>query len=129
MSTAHLTVNFLTDDVMYKMERILYLITIIVFGAILRNRSRLAFRIGVWEREGKKIILIPFYSVAKLKHLETTIINQNKNKKVWEELIAYFPLYDTGHIENDMSNNSTIVVCVFVTAVTFLPSRCLVTIG
>jgi hypothetical protein len=51
-----------------------------------------------------------------------------KYKKFWEELIAYFPSYDTGHIENDASNNSSIVACVFVTAVTFLPSRCL-TIG
>jgi hypothetical protein len=62
------------------------------------------------------------------------------NKKFWEELIAYFPWYDTGHIENDASNNSSIVARVFVTAVTFLrcrflattrgflPSRCLVTI-
>jgi hypothetical protein len=41
------------------------------------------------------------------------------NKKFWEELIAYFPWYYTGHIENDASNNSSIVACVFVTAVTF----------
>jgi hypothetical protein len=34
-----------------------------------------------------------------------------------------------GHIENDTSNNSSIVACVFVTAVRFLPSRCLATIG
>jgi hypothetical protein len=27
------------------------------------------------------------------------------DKKFWEELIAYFPWYDTGHIENDASNN------------------------
>jgi hypothetical protein len=51
------------------------------------------------------------------------------NKKFWEELAAYFPSYDTGHIENDASNNSSIVACVFVTAVMFLPSRCLGTIG
>jgi hypothetical protein len=50
------------------------------------------------------------------------------NKKFWEELIAYFPLYDTGHTQNDASNSS-IVACVFVTAVTFLPSRCLAAIG
>jgi hypothetical protein len=49
------------------------------------------------------------------------------NKKFWEELIAYFPWYNTGHIENDASKNSSIV-CVFVTAVTFVPSRCLATI-
>jgi hypothetical protein len=53
----------------------------------------------------------------------------NKNKKFWEELIAYISSYDTGRIENDVSNNSYIVACVFVTAVTFLPSRCLATIG
>jgi hypothetical protein len=50
-------------------------------------------------------------------------------KKFWEELIAYFPWYDTGFIENDASNNPSIVECVFVTAVTFLPSRCSATIG
>jgi hypothetical protein len=57
---------------------------------------------------------------------ETT---EDNNKKFWEELIAYFPWYDTGYIENDASNNSSIVACVFVTAVTFLPSRCLATTG
>jgi hypothetical protein len=51
------------------------------------------------------------------------------NKKFWEELIAYFPWYDTGHMENDASNNSSIVACVFVTAVTFLRRRYLATIG
>jgi hypothetical protein len=50
------------------------------------------------------------------------------NKKFWEELIAYFPSYDKGHTENDASNNSSIVACVFVTAVTFLTSCCLATI-
>jgi hypothetical protein len=33
-----------------------------------------------------------------------------------------------GHIENDASNNSSILAYVFFTAVTFLPSRCLGTI-
>jgi hypothetical protein len=50
------------------------------------------------------------------------------NKKFWEELIAYFPWYDTDRIVNDVSNNYSIVTCVFVTAVTFLPSRFLATI-
>jgi hypothetical protein len=50
------------------------------------------------------------------------------NKKLWEELTASFPSCDTGHIENDASNNSSIIACVFVTAETFLPSRCLATI-
>jgi hypothetical protein len=44
-------------------------------------------------------------------------------KTLWKELIAYFPGYNTGHIENNASKNSSIVACVFVTAVTFLPSR------
>jgi hypothetical protein len=43
------------------------------------------------------------------------------HKKFWEELIAYFPWYDSGRIENDASNNSSIIACVFVTAITFLP--------
>jgi hypothetical protein len=51
------------------------------------------------------------------------------NMKFWEEQIAYFPWSDKGHIKNDASNNSSIVACVFVTAVTFPPSRCLETIG
>jgi hypothetical protein len=50
-------------------------------------------------------------------------------KKFLEELIAYFSWYDTGHVENGASNNSSNVSCVFVTAVIFLPSRCLATIG
>jgi hypothetical protein len=50
------------------------------------------------------------------------------NKKFWEELIAYFSWYDKGHIENDASNNSSNAACVFVTAVTFLPSCRLATI-
>jgi hypothetical protein len=36
---------------------------------------------------------------------------------------ATFLRYDTGRIENDPSNNSSIVACVFVTAVTFLLTR------
>jgi hypothetical protein len=56
-------------------------------------------------------------------------LSSQSNKKFWEELIVYFPWYDTDHIENDVSNNSSIVACVFVTMVTFLPSRCLAMIG
>jgi hypothetical protein len=44
------------------------------------------------------------------------------NKKFWEELIAY-------RIENEAFNNSSILASEFVAAVTFLPSRCLATIG
>jgi hypothetical protein len=54
---------------------------------------------------------------------------KNINKKFWEEQIAYFPWYDTDRIENDVFNNSSIVACVFITVVTFLPSRCLPTTG
>jgi hypothetical protein len=51
-----------------------------------------------------------------------------ENKKLWKELIAYFTWYDTGRIENDATNNSSIA-CVFVPEVKFLPRRCLATIG
>jgi hypothetical protein len=61
----------------------------------------------------------PFHSSKRRPHFKI---------RFWEELIAYFPWY-MGHIENDASNNSSIVACVFVTAVTFLPSSCLATIG
>jgi hypothetical protein len=30
-------------------------------------------------------------------------------KEFWEELTVHIPWYDTGHIENDASNNSSIV--------------------
>jgi hypothetical protein len=53
----------------------------------------------------------------------------NLYKTFWEELIAYFPWYYKDRIENGASNNSSIVGCVFVTAVTFLRSRFLATIG
>jgi hypothetical protein len=58
----------------------------------------------------------------------------------WEELIAFFPC-DTDHIENDVSNNYSILACVFVAAITcftdslpktiggFSPNRCLATTG
>jgi hypothetical protein len=53
----------------------------------------------------------------------------DRNLPLWEELIAYFLWYDTGHIVNDASDNFSIVECVFVTPVTSLPSRCLATRG
>jgi hypothetical protein len=55
--------------------------------------------------------------------------SEKYNKKFCEELIAYFPWYYTGHIENDASNNSSTFACIFATAATFLPSRFLATIG
>jgi hypothetical protein len=58
-------------------------------------------------------------------HIQGRKLNQVRNKTFWEELIAYFPWYDTGHIEKDASTNSSIAACVFVTAVTFQPSRCI----
>jgi hypothetical protein len=57
-----------------------------------------------------------------LRHLQESAYISNK---FWEELIAYFPCY----IENNASNNSSIIAGVFVTAVTFPPSHCLATIG
>jgi hypothetical protein len=51
------------------------------------------------------------------------------NKKFWEELIAYFPWYDTDCIENGASNTASIVACIFIAVVTFLMSYCLATVG
>jgi hypothetical protein len=48
----------------------------------------------------------------------------SQNKKFWEELIAYFPLIRHGQHRKQCVN---IGACVLVTAVTFLPNRCLVT--
>jgi hypothetical protein len=63
-----------------------------------------------------------------LLYFQSTFLNFTKLNMFWEQLIAYFPSCDTGHIENDASNISSIDARVFVTAVTFLPSRCLATI-
>jgi hypothetical protein len=63
---------------------------------------------------------------------DADVNNNNNNKKkntFWEELIAYFPWSYTERIENDVSNNFSIVAFVFVTAETFLQSRCLETTG
>jgi hypothetical protein len=60
---------------------------------------------------------------------DSGLCNEAANKKFREELIAYFPWYDTDHIENDASNNSSIVARVFLTLVPFLTSRCLAMIG
>jgi hypothetical protein len=55
--------------------------------------------------------------------------NSVKNKKFREESIAYFPWYDTDRIEDDTPKDFSIVACVFVATVKFLPSRFLATIG
>jgi hypothetical protein len=52
-----------------------------------------------------------------------------KEQQVLERTNRLLSFTQHGHIENDVSNNSSIVARVFVTAVTFLPSRCLTTMG
>jgi hypothetical protein len=52
-----------------------------------------------------------------------------KYKPFWEEVIPYFLSYDTGRIENEASNNSSTVACVFGATVTISPRRFLATIG
>jgi hypothetical protein len=66
---------------------------------------------------------------SRIRLLWTPVPLAKKKEKFWKELVPYFPWYDTGHIGNDESNNYSIIACVFVTAVTFLLSRCLATIG
>jgi hypothetical protein len=52
------------------------------------------------------------------------------NKKFWEELIACFHLIrHRPHIKRRVHKFFSIVACVFVAAVKFLPSRCLATTG
>jgi hypothetical protein len=77
----------------------------------------------------KSTSLRPYIDLNFARYSKTMVVMWKTNKKFSEELIAYFPLYDTGHIKNDASNNSSIVACVFAIAVTFLSSRCLATIG
>jgi hypothetical protein len=49
--------------------------------------------------------------------------NSGKNKS------PTFLSYYTDRIENDAPNNYSTVACVFITAVAFLPSRCLATMA
>jgi hypothetical protein len=46
----------------------------------------------------------------------------------WEELMACFPLICTDCIENDASNNSADVACVFIAMGMCSPSHCLTTV-
>jgi hypothetical protein len=46
---------------------------------------------------------------------------QNQNQNFWEELFAYFPWYDADRKDNDASNDSSIVACVFVAEVRLFP--------
>jgi hypothetical protein len=61
--------------------------------------------------------------------LSITHVTVQKYKNFWEQLNTYIPWYDTNRAEDNASNNSSIVAHVFVAAVTFIPSRCLATIG
>jgi hypothetical protein len=63
-----------------------------------------------------------------IKALKPITGKHQNNRKFWEEPIAYFSLMRMDRIANDGSNNSCIVACVFVAAVTFLRSRSLATI-
>jgi hypothetical protein len=85
----------------------------------------------VSQQPATSIFRIEFSSSRLLRSIGNTTFHTSPplNRKFREEVIAYFCWYDTDHIENDASNNSSIVACVFVTAITFLPSRCLATIG
>jgi hypothetical protein len=58
------------------------------------------------------------------RHTESTVISKAyfyffQNKKLWEELITYFPLTWHGPYKNYAPNNYSIVVYVFFAAITF----------
>jgi hypothetical protein len=59
----------------------------------------------------------------------TVDLHLKYNKKSWEDLNACLRLLRHGPHREDASNSYSIVVCVFVAAVTFLLSRSLATIG
>jgi hypothetical protein len=118
------TRRFISDYTVSRTKKTVTSKTIIKYGElnILRKRfCALEIAIPINTNFVRKYITSVTWKIL-AKQLE-------KNKKFWEELIVYFPWYDTGHIENDASNDSSIVACVFVAAVTFLPSRCLATVG
>jgi hypothetical protein len=65
-----------------------------------------------------------FYHHGRIKPLYSMeiIANKSHKEKCWEELMAYFPWYDTYRTENE-SPTILLLLHVFVAAVTFLPSR------
>jgi hypothetical protein len=90
------------------------------------------FILGGVFKSAAYLVLRSGYEIIPVRPLSSSLLATQDliyNKKFWEELIAYLPWYDTCHTENDASNNFSTVACVFVTAVTFLPSPCLATIG
>jgi hypothetical protein len=96
----------------------------------------------VWYLNTGATIALPFpqalqirvrrQQAASWEHRKRTATNTTRNKQevlgTTNRLFSFFLRYDTGRIENDAFNNFSVGACVFVAAVTFLPSRCLATI-
>jgi hypothetical protein len=73
---------------------------------------------------------VPFSSPSTTRRATVEVFDPTSARsKHGEELIAYFHRHDKNRVENDSFNSSSIVACVFVAVVTFLPSRCLAAIG
>jgi hypothetical protein len=95
-----------TSEVCLRLILAQYLLFWAVIYRLRRNQASLVKNVRFWSRR-----------------LSCTVNKTSYNKKFCEVLIACFPWYDTSHIENGVSNSSSIVACVFITTVTFLPSR------
>jgi hypothetical protein len=104
-------------------DQILVLITIWLLLFLFRCRAP-----PLTERSGLSFVLVTWTALVQFSKFAAGP-RQHINGPLERNIIAYFPWYETDHIENDASNNSSIVACVFVTAVTFVPSRCLATMG
>jgi hypothetical protein len=73
---------------------------------------------------------VPFSSSSTTRRATVEVFEPASTRgKLWEERIAYFHRHYKDRVENDSSNNFSVVACVFVALVTFLPSRCLTAIG
>lgn len=76
MSTVKFVVNFLMEEVIYKLGHLLWLFTTTDCGAI--KHSWLDLRIGVWGPKRGQYFFSSSYNVAKIKRLGSTVTNQNK---------------------------------------------------
>jgi hypothetical protein len=86
-------------------------------GARQRSHSRVPW--DSWPYFTVSDSRLPFSSPPTTRRVTVEVFDPASTRE-WQELIFYFHLYDTYPIDNDASNNYSIIACVFVASVTFL---------
>jgi hypothetical protein len=121
---ANIYVSYIPSDCSYFSESMLFLATQ-YFGSWIETYYFSVYFVCCIEQTNASIIVAVSQSVRS-PFLKIGYININDIIQYWNDCSAL--CWTSSHIENDGSNNSSIVACVFITSVMFLPSRCLTTI-